>query len=204
MYEAMSLSVQGLPNHTSTRLLTLAPSPDLEAPVTGRLSVIDLADPSSLTVPYEAISYTWGEFIKNEQHAITIDDQVVLVRTNLYNALRRLRHPAQPRTLWCDFLCISQTDLREKEQQVRMIGQIFASAERVLVWLGEHADGSEKLFDTRDWRCPPGQQHGARRDWKQKLLDIKSETEITQEASRARIWADLFLRAYVSSLSLRV
>ena len=60
-----------------------------------------------------------------------------------------MRLSAQPRVLWIDALCISQSDLVEKAQQVHMIGKIVHHASSVLAWLGEHADGSEAIF--RGW-----------------------------------------------------
>ena len=38
---------------------------------------------------------------------------------------------------WIDALCINQTDNDEKGQQVRLMREIYASAESVIVWLGE-------------------------------------------------------------------
>lgn len=36
--------------------------------------------------------------------------------------------------------------MAEKSRQVAMIGRIFQQATRVRVWVGEHADNSELLF----------------------------------------------------------
>ena len=65
---------------------------------------------------------------------------------NLAQALRRLRHCDDDRILWVDALCISQTDLGEKSQQVQMIGDIVQGATRTLAWVGEHRNGSEDIF----------------------------------------------------------
>ena len=42
---------------------------------------------------------------------------------------------------WIVWVCISQTDLEEKAQQVQMIGQIFKQAVGVLAWIGEGSEG---------------------------------------------------------------
>lgn len=98
---------------------------------------------------YEALSYMWRPPGDNE--AITIDGFQVSIRRNLWSFLQRVRRQDVARTVWVDALCISQTDLVEKGEQVSIIGYIFGKAIRVLVWVGEHADGSEKLFGSRNF-----------------------------------------------------
>jgi hypothetical protein len=56
---------------------------------------------------------------------------------NLYSALLRLRHSETDRTLWVDALCINQSDLDEKGQQVSLMREIFKRAGKVTMWLGE-------------------------------------------------------------------
>ena len=68
------------------------------------------------------------------------------IGTNLDQALRRMRQPYSKRKLWVDALSISQSNLEEKAQQVKMISKIFRQAGKVLLWLGEHEDESETLF----------------------------------------------------------
>jgi hypothetical protein len=38
----------------------------------------------------------------------------------------------------------NQEDIEEKKQQIPLMGDIYARAGRVLIWLGEDADGSSK------------------------------------------------------------
>jgi len=38
--------------------------------------------------------------------------------------------------LWVDAICINQDDLEERSLQVAQMGQIYASAGKVVVWLG--------------------------------------------------------------------
>jgi Heterokaryon incompatibility protein (HET) len=56
----------------------------------------------------------------------------------------RLSRPLQQRVsaIWIDALCIDQANISERTAQVRMMGQIYSGAERVMVWLGEEDDGS--------------------------------------------------------------
>jgi hypothetical protein len=46
------------------------------------------------------------------------------------------------RTLWVDAVCVNQEDNDEKMQQVSQIRDIYMSARRVLVWLGERRDAA--------------------------------------------------------------
>jgi hypothetical protein len=128
-----------LSKDTSTRLLVLHPG-QFEDPVHCDLNEIDLDD----SPEYDALSYTWGD--SKKETMIFVNDQPVLVRTNLYNFLRRLRHVSHSETLWVDALSISQSDLNEKGQQVAMIGRIFQQAICTHTWTGEHRDNSEALF----------------------------------------------------------
>ena len=55
-----------------------------------------------------------------------------------------LRHESQPRLLWVDAICINQTDKDEQSRQVQCMGDIYAGAKKVLVWIGEdHGDADE-------------------------------------------------------------
>lgn len=178
-----------LPNTTSIRLLTVEAGSGSDAIVT-RLCVVDL---DQAHADYEAISYTWGA--PQAEHTITVDGKPVNIRINLQQALLRLRHSTQPRTLWCDYLCITQTDHVEKAQQVQMIGRIFGTATTVHVWLGEHADHSEELF--RDWYHPP-ESEGVLQDLKRRLKsdDPAALAHKQAAAHRAQTWANLFQRPY--------
>lgn len=51
------------------------------------------------------------------------------------------------RPIWVDALSISQSDIQEKNQQVRMIDRIFSQARQVIAWLGKHEDHSDAVFD---------------------------------------------------------
>lgn len=48
-----------------------------------------------------------------------------------------------------DSICIDQASLEEKNQQVQMMGRIYASAKSVLACVGPHAEGSERLYQHR-------------------------------------------------------
>jgi hypothetical protein len=58
------------------------------------------------------------------------------VRRNVVEMLRYMRRRTAERYLWIDAICINQADAGEKGTQVSMMGDIYADASRVLIWLG--------------------------------------------------------------------
>ncbi len=69
------------------------------------------------------------------------------MKKNLADVLRRLRHQTKSRILWTDAVCINQQDHHEKAHQVGFMFQIYSHANRVLVWLGDEAHGSDSLME---------------------------------------------------------
>ncbi|RFU31484.1 hypothetical protein B7463_g4880, partial [Scytalidium lignicola] len=140
LYEQLKVS-----NSTSTiRLLEILPGSTEEQLVSTRLFTADLG----LIVPqYEALSYAWGsDSGPRNQHSIRVNGLTQLVMPNLYSALSSLRHSSQSRTLWVDSICINQTDLEERSQQVLLMAKIFAQARRTIIYLGPSTPASTALF----------------------------------------------------------
>ncbi|PTB65738.1 HET-domain-containing protein [Trichoderma citrinoviride] len=109
---------------------------------------------------YEALSYTWGD--ENDRREIAVNGYIVDVTVNLYSALRRLRLENETRVLWIDALCINQTDLDERSQQVQLMRSIYTMCDRTVIWVGEtpedmsptwamHWYGDEKDDESMDW-----------------------------------------------------
>ena len=65
-------------------------------------------------------------------------------------ALRNLRYKpihgatSNDRILWIDAICINQSDIQERNAQVRQMLDIYKSATRMVVWLGEGDRDSDK------------------------------------------------------------
>ncbi len=95
-------------------------------------------------VTYEALSYAWGG--PKMTNSIHIEDKELAITANLHHALVRLRRTGKPRVLWADGICINQKDSAEKSRQVRRMALYYQHAEQVIVYLGEAADGSEKVL----------------------------------------------------------
>ncbi|PKK50013.1 hypothetical protein CI102_7199 [Trichoderma harzianum] len=108
---------------------------------------------------FDALSYVWGSPAVTGE--ITCNNRRRNVGRNLYNALERLRLPNEERVLWIDALCINQADNQEKTQQVRLMGEIYSKAQRVLIWLGNNEAIQEGVGKLASW-----QPDEKRVDWK--------------------------------------
>lgn len=82
---------------------------------------------------FEALSYCWTS--SGFPKTISVDDQEFKVTSDLHRALSCLRSSQSIRTVWIDAICINQSDLKEKSQQVQRMRDIYKTAERVIVWL---------------------------------------------------------------------
>ncbi|CAN9130746.1 unnamed protein product [Alternaria alternata] len=105
--------------------------------------------------PYTALSYTWGA---NATYTnIEINCVKVPVRENLWDFLHQQLVHGNYGPLWIDALCIRQSDVRERNHQVRMMESIYKDAQLVLIWLGKESDDSDLAMRTLvDWEwCKP-------------------------------------------------
>ncbi|KAF5672652.1 heterokaryon incompatibility het-6 [Fusarium circinatum] len=131
---------QPLSSSSSFRLLELLPSSNRTDPLVGHLVDSDI----TFQPDYEAVSYVWGDM--TQVRYINLGDQDISITPNLHSALIHLRSPDTVRTLWVDALCINQSVHGERNQQVRIMGDIYKSARQVVVWLGDAADDSHLVF----------------------------------------------------------
>lgn len=100
----------------------------------------------SRTPPYCAVSYAWGSPLPACQ--ILVNGQLFVVRENLYECLRALRHCGHDEELfWVDQLCINQQNLAERNHQVHLMGSIYSHANHVLAWLGYGELNARLAFD---------------------------------------------------------
>jgi hypothetical protein len=83
---------------------------------------------------FVALSYVWGN--PHKIHEISCNDHQFFITKNLHEALQQLRSPTKTLRLWVDAICIDQTNNKERESQVRLMGEIYRRAPQVHVWLG--------------------------------------------------------------------
>lgn len=103
--------------------------------------------------PYAALSYTWGKGDRDAVMEILYDHNAykLKITRNLEAILKRLKFDDRPAShivqyLWVDAICINQADKKERNVQVRRMGNIFSEAEKVIVWLGEEKENSDKAI----------------------------------------------------------
>jgi Heterokaryon incompatibility protein (HET) len=82
---------------------------------------------------YEALSYSWGH--PERTASIITDQEVLYVPTPMADALQHLRYTDRDRWLWCDPLCVDQSNLTEQSTQVQIMMLIFSKATWVVAWL---------------------------------------------------------------------
>jgi hypothetical protein len=121
----------------SFRLLSLLPGLD-NSPIECALRHTRRSAPFQ---PYEALSYAWGD--PNLTGEILVNGLPFSITRNLEHALRSLRQDGVARTLWVDAICIDQSQVLERNHQVAQMHQIYAEAERVIIWLGDSSDDSD-------------------------------------------------------------
>ncbi|KAM7193305.1 Heterokaryon incompatibility protein (HET) domain containing protein [Rhypophila sp. PSN 637] len=145
---------------THIRLIRLN---DFEKEKSFTLTVHDLASPSTLP-RFTALSYTWGYPYLNQSSTTDSDSKwneptdpfgcngcTFLVRPNLSNAIAMLdlAEGQREEMVWIDAICIDQSNIAEREDQVIIMGEIFERAEGILAWLGtsdEFTDDALKVI----------------------------------------------------------
>lgn len=119
------------------RVVTLKPG-SLSMPIECDLEHISTKQGSCPS--YKALSYTWGA--PEHSKTISLQGTTVSVRENLWQALRHLRSSEKELRLWIDAICINQTNIPERNQQVSRMGTLYGLTEEVIVWLGPESDDS--------------------------------------------------------------
>jgi hypothetical protein len=125
------------------RLVEIQPATCESDPVVCTLSVVTFGSRPK----FEALSYMWGTDKAGE--AITLNDVPFEVGKNLLDALLFLRRQAvsgkaRP-AFWVDAICINQSDVEEKNRQLRIMDQIYFRADTVVVWLGSRYTEFQRL-----------------------------------------------------------
>ena len=130
---------------------------------------------------YDAISYVWGN--PDDTVEITCCDRILSITTSLADALRTIRggSPKTSQRLWADAICINQRNSEEKNHQVECIGQVYANARQVLVWLGADEGGiALDCFNLlKKWNLHLGE-----------LLDIHKHTQNIPSSQKQHLICD--------------
>lgn len=128
------------------QILELLPSPDLKGPIRCELHHHSLDE----EIQYEAVSYRWGD--PEPGHTVFVNGAYTLdVTPNCLEALTCLRQRSRRRRLWIDAICIDQrendTSKRDRDRQVKIMGDIYHQAWKVLVWLGPEEPSTARTIE---------------------------------------------------------
>lgn len=164
------------------RILVLQPSKEQDSPLQCRLETCSLSGGS---MPYEALSYTWGPPVDSCLDAyeqIELCDRTNTIKLNLAEALRQFRRTRRHRRLWVDALCIDQNNPAERSQQVAMMAHIYAKAFRVLIWVGKDDEANTGTIAVTFCRAIFKRPPPSRRDdqpaedlWSNWLYDLEDD-----------------------------
>lgn len=115
------------------RLLFIDPDRNVSdhTPLRCQLKHMSLQD--VLIKPFHAVSYCWGT--SDKRAPIVIDGQTITIPQTAAVAIRNLSKVSS-NPLWIDAVCIDQTNVQEKSQQVVMMKEVYSKAVSVLIWLG--------------------------------------------------------------------
>ncbi|KAH0545136.1 hypothetical protein FGG08_000748 [Glutinoglossum americanum] len=177
LYEPLDMT------RSEIRLLEILSSTDKESTIKCRLYKMSLLEYPE----YAALSYVWGDPTITED--IIVNGVVLPVTTNLAAALRcvpthgisdRSKERDTPFRLWADAVCINQNDVRERSNQVQLMGTIYQQANLVISWLCPDNDqisfAIEKLvFIARELETKEAKQSGL--EWMRKFPDLCDSEE---------------------------
>lgn len=141
----MPLQYDTLPSDDYFRLCTLEPGAgDAELICTLTIHLRKSAP------AYEALSYTWGDVIRDECPLMRCNNDYMEITKNLNQVLRNVRLADKARTVWVDQICINQcvNALTERSQQVNIMAPIYSGATMVICCLGPEPKGQGKLVDS--------------------------------------------------------
>ena len=92
-------------------------------------------DDSSSAPAYNTVSYVWGD--SSLRWTLPLRDGTHLAITeSIQTALPYLCEQCVTSYLWIDQLSINQNDIEERNRQVQGMGQIYAKAQSLIIWLG--------------------------------------------------------------------
>ncbi len=125
------------------RLLWLKPSTGSNTSLTCDIAEVSLDGAPEFT----ALSYSW------ESHRgdgwIICNSAQLKISANCEAALRSLQLASVKRALWIDAICIDQTSIADKNQQIPIMQEIYGRAKEVVLWLGpsnKHTNGIMRIL----------------------------------------------------------
>lgn len=88
---------------------------DDNKPLQARLSVVDLDTDSD----FIALSYVWGR-VSEPPKTVMIGNSSLVLTDSCYAAIQTLRRKLSTFSIWIDAVCINQSDMQEKSEQIAL------------------------------------------------------------------------------------
>ena len=190
-----------LKNDFSIRLLSFSVperSPDVELrnpstqepiPVLLHEVEFDLLEVDLRAQPkYQTLSYVWGDTTVTTEMKLK-SGKTMKITDSLRAALVRIVEKREKLPIWVDQLCINQSDMPERTNQVSMMGTIYLSAQHAMIWLGEERDDYTEYFMQliRAIRTKPAEEHFTlSKDLMESMVELKYDPE--RPTVKAKRW----------------
>jgi hypothetical protein len=154
LYENLPLSL----NPRTIRLLSITASSN-ESDICAELKLAEVRD----GLDYTAVSYVWGD--PSPYASIIVNGHKMNIAKNLTIFLRQLLSDEEEHSdnrgrnervygaktrLWIDALCLNQNDVKEKEQQVPLMADVYGRAPLTCIWIGPASENSGVAMDLVD------------------------------------------------------
>lgn len=143
------------PNARQIRVIRILPALFTGDALHGSLFVINVTKRHR---PFKAVSYVWAQ--GSSKRSIILDGSYFEISDNVYDFLVQLRHSWKHVDVWVDAICINQQDTAERSQQVAFMGDIYAAADEVVIWLGADDGTSRAAVEAVKYWAKIGKKHG--------------------------------------------
>ena len=145
------------------------------------------------SVSYETLSYVWGD--TTARGVVFCGQHQLDVPLSAEKVLRRMRHLDKPRTLWIDAICINQSDIQERSQQVGIMADIYFHTSQNLIWLGDSGEDPELDIAAVNAVCEDARKES--RDFRD--LDRSPEGEFSASSIQTEFVPEAVLRVFAST-----
>jgi hypothetical protein len=127
------------------RVLALQPAASYSSELRGTLLETTLSKCDyDIIESFTALSYVWGDPLR--ENYIRVDGISTAITASLDLALRELRDTTRVLRMWADALCINQSNIPERNQQVSLMGHIYATARNTIIHLGPSTPEAESVL----------------------------------------------------------
>lgn len=101
---------------------------------------------------YSTLSYTWASPGLDKEESAFCADSTLPIQPNLSAWIHThgISLASQGHLFWIDQLCIDQSNISERGDQVRLMKEIYAKSSKLFVWLGPGSDESTLALETMD------------------------------------------------------